>query len=152
MIAPPLPARRSNNTFNAGFSVTESALTTTIKSLKLLKAKLFMAKKTGEDVAEKYFKINPVDFCTTNLEGLKSITVFGINVGYALFVAAAIFCFIFYGVVWLIFHALIVQAKIAYHTVDITIAGLEIFKTDFAKGECEVGRSDPAVQRTHFVA
>ena len=42
--------------------------------------------------------------------------------------------------------------KVGYHTMDITIAGLEAEKTDFAKGECEVGRSDPAVQRTHFVA
>ena len=131
MIAPPLPARRPNHTFNAGFSVTESALTATIKDLKLTKATLFLAKATAKDIKDTFVEKKLYENCVFGTLPLLEVPFLGV----ALYAVAAALCLFVYAVVWLVLELLAYIAKIAYHTVDITIAGLEIFKTDFAKGE-----------------
>lgn len=113
------------------FFVTETALSASIKEMKVTKATLNLAKDYAKDAKDMFVEQKFYQNCVTVLFPLISNLFTA-----ALVIIGAAVCLLAYLVVWLILELTAYLAKIGYHIISILIEGLSIAKTDFAKGKC----------------
>lgn len=109
----------------------QSALTYTLKSLKVTKATLGFAKDLTKDAEDLLKDKKAFEYCNELLKPLLNV----LFLGDILYIAGLLVCLTVYLLIWVLLHLSKYTAMIAYHMNSILIESLSIDKTDFAKAQ-----------------